>query len=169
MKKASLYLQQKGEWWEVWNTEADDGWYSARKCLGKFLTAYHAKLFMEAWAEAEKVVIADQIRRSRNEWSEKKIYELLGGKRKGLSFLSHEAFDAFCDPRKNYDRPLCLLDLAFREAGLKIEFSGGYLQDDDGSDYRAVVIYRGGRIDEVSIEGLHPAEAIKKIAEAVCV
>ena len=170
MSKLSLYTYMHEGMWEVWNTEAEDGWYKVRRCLGKFLTGYHAELFIKAWKKAECIAVEDEKRQSRNEWSELKLYDLMGGRKRGLSLSTQDAINAFCNSNKNYERPLCLLELAFKQAGLKIDFIG-LIEYEDGIGYKTVRIVRDdckeSSVIEISIENDSPAMAVKKIAEGV--
>jgi len=169
MKKFDLYTYQHEGLWEVWNTEANDGWYAVRKCLGKFLSVYHAELFIEAWRKAERIVTEDAKRRSCNEWSELKLYDLMGGK-KGLHLSSNEAFDAYCAPDENFYKPLVLLEQSFKAAGLDIDLVGQveFISENIQHKNKVVEIIQNGCFKKrVSIEGDRPAMAVKDVAEGV--
>ena len=82
-----------------------------------------------------------------------------------MKYATEKARVAFCCDRE-VNMALGFLELAFKHAGLNIEFVGHLFVQP--REYKVVFIYRDGHIvKEQSIEGDSPAQAVKDVAEAV--
>jgi len=83
-----------------------------------------------------------------------------------MRYVSKEVQEAFSREPENYYRPLVLLEKAFREAGLNIEFVGCFLPV--AVEHKGVVIYRDDLVYRtVLIEGDSPATAVADVARGV--
>ena len=82
-----------------------------------------------------------------------------------MRYANKKVQDAFSGSDENYDKPLALLEQAFKEAGL---VDDEFVCDITADGAKMVSVYRAGFLrKQISIEADSPAQAIKDVAAGV--